>query len=132
MRDPRQSGSALRRLTATGLGVLLIGAPSLGCGSGADDSEPAGTGGAAAAPSPGAIATGDFFYEPATTAAKVGDRVTWENVGAVPHTVKGPGFSSPSLDPGDEFEHTFTKPGRYEYLCTLHPTRMSGVVEVGR
>ena len=32
---------------------------------------------------------------------------------------------------GQVFEHTFTTPGRYQYVCTPHDSFMKGVIEVG-
>jgi plastocyanin len=131
VRTPRQGGGALRRLAATGLGAALIAAPGSGCGSDSGGSDEGAAPVKGEQAPPGAVATGDFFFRPAPKRVRAGGRVVWANLGAVPHTVKGPGFSSPSLDPGERFAHTFARPGRYEYVCTLHPTQMSGSIVVG-
>ena len=135
MRHPRESGRALRRLLATGLGALVVSAPGLACGSGSDDetgrsSQPSAGAESAASARRGAIATGDFFFRPAERTAKVGERITWLNLGEVPHTVTGPGFNSPSFEGGQDYSFTFKRRGTYEYICALHPTRMSGTVVV--
>jgi len=38
-------------------------------------------------------------------------------------------FRSPGIDTDETYSYTFTKPGTYEYFCTLHPM-MTGKVEV--
>jgi plastocyanin len=80
-----------------------------------------------------AIEVADFSFTPADTTVKVGQTVTWTNDGQVQHTVKGPGFfSSTALGHGQTFSHRFTKPGRFPYVCTLHPSQMRGTVVVQR
>jgi plastocyanin len=47
-------------------------------------------------------------------------------------TYDGTGFRSSGVTPGDKpfsYSLTFTKPGRYEYACTLHPG-MTGIINV--
>jgi plastocyanin len=53
----------------------------------------------------------------------VGTTVTWSNSDQDRHTVTASGgaFKSPTLNTGDTFRFTFTKAGRYEYLCAIHP-----------
>jgi plastocyanin len=59
--------------------------------------------------------------------------VTWTNQGQIEHTVKGPGFfTARALAHGQKYAHQFSKPGRFNYLCTLHPTQMKGTVVVRR
>ena len=60
-----------------------------------------------------------------------GTEVTWVNRDDMPHTVVADdkSFSSPPLDTGDRFSHTFDKPGTYDYYCSLHP-KMTGRVVV--
>jgi plastocyanin len=46
------------------------------------------------------------------------------------HTVTSTArFFDYQLQPGQRASYTFTRPGRYEYSCTVHPW-MQGVVEV--
>ncbi|HYU60217.1 MAG TPA: plastocyanin/azurin family copper-binding protein [Solirubrobacterales bacterium] len=123
------------RLLAVGLGMLAISVPGLACGGDGDsygDGSSASTTSttAAAETAPGTVDTFDFGFDPAETTVKVGDTVTWENSGETIHTVKGPGFFSDGLDTGDSYEHKFTKPGTYDYICTLHPDQMQGTVVV--
>jgi plastocyanin len=37
-------------------------------------------------------------------------------------------WESPILNPGQKFSYTFTRPGTYEYLCTLHPEMVGKVI----
>ena len=73
---------------------------------------------------------------PAQTSVKVGDKVTWTNQEAIPHTVKWSDGSpeaapeSEQLAQGDTYERTFTVAGTYAYICGLHP-QMTGTVTVG-
>ena len=77
----------------------------------------------------------DLKYSPASVKIRKGDRVVWVNTDDRDHTVvsrakeKDGGFDSGKIAAGDKFEHTFDKPGKYEYGCSYHP-RMKGVVEV--
>ncbi|NOX22537.1 MAG: hypothetical protein GXP36_05495 [Actinobacteria bacterium] len=71
------------------------------------------------------------FNEPAIT-VKVGDTVTWTNEeNGIQHTTTADEglWSSGSLDSGDVFEFTFSEPGTYTYLCTIHPS-MTGTITV--
>ena len=121
------------RLLTVGLGALAISAPGLACG---DDGGSSGSTAAssptssAAAPATGSVDTFDFGFDPADDTVEVGDTVTWENSGETIHTVKGDGFFSKAINPGDSYEHKFTKPGTYDYICTLHPDQMQGTVVV--
>jgi plastocyanin len=74
----------------------------------------------------------DFSFTPNVVEVKAGQTVTWTNRGQTPHTVKGKGFFSKALDHGQKYSFRFSTPGRFKYLCTLHPTLMSGTVVVTR
>ena len=70
-------------------------------------------------------------FSPARIEVVPGTTVTWTNQGQTEHTVKGPGFFSPkALGHGEKYSFRFSKPGRFRYLCTLHPTLMRGTVVV--
>jgi plastocyanin len=133
--QPRRR-SVMRGLLA-GLGALAISVPGLACG----DDDDGSAGGAAteaasttstteAAAGAGEVAAFDFGFDPNTTTISAGDSLTWENTGETTHNVKGKGFFSDGLEPGDTFEHEFADAGVYDYLCTLHPDTMQGTVVV--
>jgi plastocyanin len=92
-----------------------------------------GSDGGGANASAGDVEVADFSFAPSETTVSAGQTVTWTNEGQADHTVKGRGFfSSKALGNGEEFSHRFTKPGRFAYLCTLHPGQMRGTVVVRR
>ncbi|MFD5178537.1 cupredoxin family copper-binding protein [Nocardia sp. NPDC058379] len=72
-------------------------------------------------------------YSPADATIKVGETVTWKFADKAPHNVQGigdkaMGINSPIIDKG-EWSYTFTQPGTYRYLCSLHPD-MRGTITV--
>lgn len=85
---------------------------------------------------PANVSIGEFSYRAARVQIDPGESVTWTNKGDVAHTVTSrtgspERFDSDQLDTGATFKRTFASPGRYAYICTLHPGQMSGVVQVG-
>jgi plastocyanin len=76
------------------------------------------------------VAVKNFAFSPVTATVRVGTTVTWTNSDQDAHTVAAVGgdFKSTALGPGDTFRYTFTKPGRYDYLCTIHPFMTATVV----
>jgi plastocyanin len=141
--SPRLARSTVVRGLLAGLGALAISVPGLACGDDEDDGGSAGAeaGGdatATTAPADGTVTGGepvaveafDFGFKPNATMIAPGETVSWENSGETVHNVKGKGFFSDGMDPGDSFDHEFTKPGVYDYLCTLHPDTMTGTVVV--
>ncbi|WP_030751367.1 plastocyanin/azurin family copper-binding protein [Streptomyces sp. NRRL S-31] len=92
--------------------------------------------GAPAAPVTGdAVAIRNFAFSPATLKVSVGTTVTWANEDTDAHTVTSTGSGGPlrsaALATHATYRHTFTKPGTYAYLCTIHPF-MTAKVEVTR
>jgi plastocyanin len=76
----------------------------------------------------------DIQFVPKAVTVKAGTTITWTNSDSVPHTVTkdgGPGddFDSGNVEPGDTFEQTFDKPGKVDYVCTIHPGQ-AGTVTV--
>ncbi|MGW4370818.1 cupredoxin domain-containing protein [Nocardia takedensis] len=131
---------ALSARVATGLVAAAVLSLS-GCGS--DDATETQAGAtsatsAAAAPTkkPTAkvtVAVDDMTFSPAEVTVRVGDTVTWKFSDRFPHSVQGMGdkamgLNSPIFTSG-EWSYTFTAPGSYRYLCSLHP-EMRGTVTV--
>lgn len=77
------------------------------------------------------VAIVDYAYSPGAITVEAGDTVTWTNTGQDPkgHTVTGSGFDSGTLAPGTTFSHTFSGPGTFAYVCSIHPS-MHGTVTV--
>jgi plastocyanin len=72
----------------------------------------------------------NFAFSPAAITVKVGSTVTWTNQDEDAHTVAITGSpTSPALQNGDRFTHTFAQPGTYSYICSIHPY-MHGMVVV--
>jgi plastocyanin len=68
-------------------------------------------------------------FSPAVLTVKRGDQVVWANKDLVPHTATAAkAFDSGSLAPGQSWRMTTGKPGRYDYVCTLHPTMKAVLV----
>jgi plastocyanin len=105
-----------KRLLSVALGALFMSVPGLACGSGGSSSI--------------TVQAYDFGFRAPKISVTGGTTVIWTNTGKTAHTVKGPGFFSQAIDPGQSYSFHFTKPGAYKYLCTLHPTLMRGTVLV--
>jgi amicyanin len=73
----------------------------------------------------------NFKFGPRTLTVKVGTKVTWTNKDGVAHSVNFAtgNINSKTLDRDAKFSHTFTTPGRYPYICDIHPF-MHGTVVV--
>lgn len=99
----------------------LIVAALLVASCGGDDSESL---------SPPEVNAADFAFEKSEITVDAGTTVTWTNTGKTTHTIKGDGFFSKAVDPGETYEFEFSEPGSYDYLCTLHPDDMKGTIQV--
>jgi plastocyanin len=82
------------------------------------------------------IGVANFDFTPATETIAVGDTVTWNFNDGNHSTTSLPGqpdrWDSGVENKGATFQKTFTKPGRYQYLCTPHESFMRGVLVVGK
>jgi plastocyanin len=76
-----------------------------------------------------------FEFAPKAQTVAVGDTVTWTfNDGG--HSTKSLSgqpdkWDSDIKDKGAVFQHTFTKPGKYQYICVPHRDFMKGTIVVG-
>jgi plastocyanin len=77
-----------------------------------------------------------YAYGPGSLTVKQGDTVTWTNQDTAAHDVvvtSGPvSFRSPMLDQGESWSHTFTTPGAYSYICSVHPDMKGTVTAVAK
>jgi plastocyanin len=97
----------------------------------------------ARAPKPTIVTVNDFYYGPSSVAIRKGGSVrwVWSSLNTYPHDVhlkKGPrglknkGSYSTKTTAVTEahFQKTFTTPGTYRFICTVHPTKMKLTVVV--
>ena len=74
----------------------------------------------------------DFKFIPGDMTIPVGSTVRWVNRDSEAHTVMSSDKSftqaPQSLDTNDSFKHTFTKPGTYDYYCSIHPNMKGRIV----
>jgi plastocyanin len=89
-----------------------------------------------AAVNPAEIAIVNFAFTPKTLTVARGTTVTWDNKDEEPHNIvdvpdgKQPRkFRSQAVDGGEKYTFTFTDPGTYKYICSIHP-HMEGTVVV--
>ena len=69
-------------------------------------------------------------YSRPTLTVPAGTTVTWLNRDEDVHTVVSTtqAFKSAGLETDEAYSYTFTKPGVYEYFCTLHPLMTGKVI----
>jgi plastocyanin len=116
----------VKRTLTLGLAVAALG---IGACGGSD--EPAATT-APQASGGTTVDVGDNTFTPADLEVAAGEKVTFENSGAIAHTAtssEGADFDSGSLAPGDTFTVTLDKAGTVSYVCTFHPG-MQGTIQV--
>ena len=65
----------------------------------------------------------DFAFVPSAIRVAPGTTITWLNTGAAPHTVtdRAGSFDSGLLNRGVRWSRTFSSPGTFQLLCTIHP-----------
>jgi len=71
-----------------------------------------------------------FAFHPPSLTIKQGDTVEWHNTDPVPHTAtaKAGGLDSGDIATNGTFRFTATRTGRFDYICTLHPTMKGALV----
>ena len=73
----------------------------------------------------------NFSFSPQTLTVAPGTTVKWTNRDDIPHTVVSDDkvtFKSKVLDTDESFSFTFTKPGTFDYFCSIHPKMTAKVV----
>ncbi|HEV8653930.1 MAG TPA: plastocyanin/azurin family copper-binding protein [Candidatus Limnocylindria bacterium] len=68
------------------------------------------------------IEMGDNFFDPAQLTVRVGTTVTWKVVGQSTHDLvaRDGSFANNTMSFGQTLSFTFTKAGRYGYVCMQH------------
>jgi plastocyanin len=101
------------------------------------------TAAAARAPKPTVVTVNDFYFGPSAVTIKKGGSVkwVWSSLNTYPHDVhlkkgpkglknKGSYTTKTTAVTEAEFKKTFTTPGTYKFICTIHPTEMHLTVTV--
>jgi len=81
---------------------------------------------------PNEIGIDNFDFTPKMLTVKAGTNVTWINKDDVPHLIvstQNKFHASNVLDTDQRYSATLTKPGTYDYFCSLHP-KMQGKIVV--
>jgi len=101
------------------IALIILGLTALGLG-----------GPLAAAPDADRIVIDQFIFQPTTLTIKAGSTVTWQNEDEEPHTVVSASglFRSAALDTHEQFSFTFSKPGTYPFVCSIHPQMIGTIV----
>jgi plastocyanin len=118
-----------------GFGVAVIAAFALLGASAAAAKAPA--------PKPMIVTVNDFYFGPNAVTIKKGGSVkwVWSDLNTYPHDVhlkKGPSglkkkatYSTKTTAVTEaHFQKTFSTPGTYKFICTIHPTEMKLTVTV--
>ncbi|MFJ2867705.1 cupredoxin domain-containing protein [Kitasatospora sp. NPDC087314] len=85
------------------------------------------------APAAGAqqVTIANYAFSPSTLTVSTGTTVTWTNSDTDSHTVTSSGsgpLASGVLNQGASYSYTFTMPGTYAYICSIHPFMQGTVV----
>ena len=72
----------------------------------------------------------NFSFQPSSITVSLGTTVTWVNNDPAEHTVTSSdgSFSSGNMATGGRFNFTFSKPGKYQYQCLIHPSMVGYVI----
>jgi len=73
----------------------------------------------------------NFGFNPLELRIKKGDTVVWVNRDSAGHTItsdSGNELSSPTISQNQEYRHTFTQSGTFNYHCTVHPSMKAKVI----
>jgi plastocyanin len=120
--------SAAALLACAALAVALIGAAAAP---------------AKSQPKPKIVTVNDFYFGPNKVTIKKGQAVkwVWSELNTYPHDVhlkqgpkklkkKGTYSTKTTAVTGAQFKKTFSTPGTYKFICTIHPTEMKLTVVV--
>lgn len=76
------------------------------------------------------IAITNYQFVPSVVTVTPGTTVMWTNADSISHTVTAVdnSWNSGELSSGASYRHTFTKPGTYQYYCSIHPSMKGEVI----
>jgi plastocyanin len=132
-RPPRAAHAA--RLTALVAALALALSGAVATAATAPTKEPKGK--------PQEVSVADFYFGPEKLTLKEGQSVNWvwAEANSYPHDVhlksgpkslkqKATYSTKTTAVTNAEFEKTFTTPGTYKFICTIHPTEMHMTIVV--
>jgi amicyanin len=136
MRIHRRSGRACSgwKPAAAGIAMFAVVATPLWTAAGPHPDGASTTARAVAAAAPSSanpkISIMKHKFSLPTVTVPVGGTVTWVNKDEDLHTVVSTtgAFKSPGIETDETYSYKFTKPGVYQYFCTLHPLMVGKVV----
>ena len=113
------------------VGTVVVGPAVSASGEAA---EPGGGEPVAPASSTASVAIADRAFAPQDIVVAAGDTVAWTNADREGHTVSAAdgAFDSGILTEGATFSQVFESPGRYEYVCAIHPEMRATVTVAER
>jgi len=112
-----KSQCALRALSVAVLFAALASTPCLAESPNSAAANPAAT-----------VSMDHSTFIPSEITVAPGTTVTWVNNGTMPHTVVNQSFRSKFLVKDAKFSFTFTTPGDYDYLCSIHPNMKGKII----
>src|SRR3954451_7764339 len=118
----------MRRSVAVAGTVSTVAAALVACSSSGGPDPASSGGGSSSAPADGAGSAGstvvvrNFAFGPRTLTVAVGTKVTWRFADEADHNVDitQPKVQSPNRHAGQTYGYTFTTPGTYDYVCSIH------------
>ena len=126
MRARRGPLKTMRRALVALACVLLVG-----CTSSAASSSGTAAGGTAVKTNQVDLPP-SYLFSPTRIQVSPGSTVTWTNHDNFTHSVQVQGQADVHMmKPGETAQITFSTPGEYSYLCTLHAQNMRATVVVG-
>ena len=75
----------------------------------------------------------DIAFQPTVVEASVGEVIGWTNSDSASHTATltdDPGCTTATLARGETGALVFTAAGSYPFFCRIHPTSMTGTIEI--
>lgn len=68
-------------------------------------------------------------FVPSELVVSKGDVIVWTNEDLFPHTATAPGvFDSMTIETKRQWRYTTDKRGKFQYVCTLHPTMKAKLI----
>ena len=71
---------------------------------------------------------GSSYFTPTLVVVEVGGTVTWSNSDSIIHDVIFGNVTSPDIQPGSSWSHTFKTVGTYHYYCGYHAWMVGTIV----